>query len=513
LPDVAAESDELPQDICPAFTRCAPCFDPRTGDATGICGLGGDAGPSTEAVVFDKCCDALGSCIPENLVSEEALEYLGIDTCDSNQGLVCAPDQFMEDDFVLAKCHGFLDAEGRCVPECIPAIATQKGVLKKDVCADGHLCAPCHDPIGGAETGICALGADPGPTEPPVVLDACCGEQGACVPLDWIPVDQRDRLDVDSCGDDGNLACAPSFLLEEVPPQMCQSVLDAEGRCLPACLPEMAEQAAMLPEDICPPDHLCAPCYDPFTGETTGACNFPQDRGPTRPPVVFDTCCDSAGTCLPGDLVPTDQHDQMGAGSCPPNDGFICVPAVLRDEEFAATTCTSIADAEGRCLPDCLPAVQAEEAYLPTDVCDAGFRCVPCYDPFTGDATGACGLPNDEGPTEPPVVFEKCCESDGVQIGTCMPPDLFTADMADQLSADTCSDPDNLCAPDNVVQTPGAAGFPDCSTGEGEPGACVPACYLTWEETLIFPRATCGQGERCVECYFAGQSTGVCQDV
>ena len=288
------------------------------------------------------------------------------------------------------------------------------------------------------------------------------------------------------------------------------SILNAEGRCLPECLSLVADQKDILPADICPPKHLCAPCYDLFTGLSTGVCELPGDSGPTRPPVVFEACCDAAGVCLPGEMVPTDHRNLLGAGTCSNAADFFCVPNVLMEDEFSPKVCRSIADLEGRCLPECLPMIEARSSFLPSDVCEADFRCAPCYDPFDGHDTGACALPNDPGPLEAPVVFNKCCESSGIQIGTCMPSDSLPPNMTDQLISDSCTKPDYLCVPDNIISIPGATGFPSCTSSSGETGGCVPACYLSWEEALVFPRADCGQGEHCVECVWAGQSTGVC---
>lgn len=52
----------------------------------------------------------------------------------------------------------------------------------------------------------------------------------------------------------------------------CKSINGAEGRCTSACVPIVAEQAAILPKDVCTGNDLCAPCFDPRTGDDTLAC-------------------------------------------------------------------------------------------------------------------------------------------------------------------------------------------------------------------------------------------------
>ncbi len=513
LPEVADQMNDLPQDSCPAYHRCAPCYDPLSGESTGLCELGGDPGPSLEPVVFETCCDDLGRCVPQSLVPEDQQSHLGLDICPSNLGLMCVPEVFLEEGFIPTTCHGVSDAEGRCVPACLPEIAAERDLLYQDVCPDKHLCAPCYDPFTGDVTGLCELGEDPGPAEPPVTFDTCCGGIGDCVPETLVPAEQQDKLGEDICPADQGLKCVPSFMFEEATPLSCYSILDAEGRCLPACLPDVAEQAALLPQDICPAGHLCSPCYDLYTGAVTGACSFPDDSGPKRPPVTFRECCNELGTCLPNALIPTEQQALLGEDTCPADKGLRCVPDVLQDDGFIPITCTSLAELEGRCLPECLPAVITGGDLFLQQGCPPNTRCAPCYDPFTGATTRACELPGDPGPQNPPVVFDKCCESDGVDIGTCVPSDIVPSVFADQLQQDSCSGIDELCAPDSVVLDPTANGFTECTAGglsSGESGVCVPGCYLEAMERLLFSRTSCDQGEHCVPCEFGGEPTGVC---
>ncbi|MDJ0762483.1 MAG: hypothetical protein QNJ97_05785 [Myxococcota bacterium] len=512
LPEIAAQQDDLPQDLCPPFYRCAPCYDPITGEDTGVCRMGGDPGPALEPVVFEACCDEAGTCVPQAMIPEDQHPHLGLDVCTSGYGLLCVPDDFLVDDFIPTTCHGILAAEGRCVAKCLPAAAGQ-AFLVQDVCEAGERCAPCYDPFSGDNTEICEMGSDPGPTEPAVIFDRCCEGLGRCVPDTLVSVDQQAQLSEHTCAQGQDLLCAPDFIVEETAPSHCYSIIDAEGRCLPECLPAIAEQAGWLPQDICPEYHLCAPCYDLYTGIATGACEFPGDSGPVRPPVVFETCCDSEGRCLPKALISAEQQTMLGDDVCSPDQGLLCVPDDFQDDGFIPTTCTSFADLEGRCLPDCLPWVATQGALLPETGCPENSRCSPCFDPFTGEATGACHLPGDPGPQHLPVVFDKCCEEEGVQIGTCVPSELIPAELGDQVVQDSCTQENHLCAPNSIILDPAVNGFPTCTAGgvaAGDPGACVPGCYLDTLEKLLFTRTTCNLGEHCVPCEFSGESTGVC---
>jgi hypothetical protein len=109
-----------------------------------------------------------------------------------------------------------------------------------------------------------------------------CGD-GRCLAKAAVPEDARDLLapcvNADElCVPGPFIAAAGSFLVEE-----CRSVGDTEGRCLSLCIPQVADQADFLPQTTCADTERCAPCYDPRTGEDTGACNQGCDTGPTEP--------------------------------------------------------------------------------------------------------------------------------------------------------------------------------------------------------------------------------------
>jgi hypothetical protein len=176
-------------------------------------------------------------------------------------------------------------------------------------------------------------------------------------------------------------------------PETCASVAGIEGRCLSLTLPDVAAYAEFLPQDACPDEHLCVPCYEPFGGEATGACSLSCDPGPSGPPVTFDACCGGIGACVPTEAVPADQTAALGVDTC--MAGNLCAPVALLDGSYVAQACetsklASLGDeyGPGACLPACLAAL--DHPMLKQDGCPDGFKCAPCKAPPDGEDTGAC---------------------------------------------------------------------------------------------------------------------------
>ena len=390
LPAVAAQADTLPMDSCAATHLCVPCFDPTTGEATGSCSLNGDM-PAGPPVTFDRCCGGIGACVPDTLVPADQRSQLGADTC-TTAGQLCAPDSLVAGD-IAPTCRSLGDAEGRCLPECLPAVAAQADLLPRATCAEAHLCVPCFDPTSGDDTGSCRLNGDM-PTEPPVTFERCCGGIGLCVPPGVVPADQRDQLGADTCGDSTYL-CAPEELRDTAfTPPSCRSIADVEGRCLPSCLPAVAELASSLPRSTCAATHLCAPCYNPTDGVSTGSCDLNGDM-PVEPPYVFPGCCTFSGVdrgrCVPETTVPADSRDSLQADSCTAGD--LCVPSpLLADPTYVFPTCTTsglFGGSPGACIPDCM-VTGLSSIFLSQASCLDGELCAPCTNPLTGASSGAC---------------------------------------------------------------------------------------------------------------------------
>lgn len=507
VPAVAAQADMLPVATCAENERCVPCFDPTSGEETGACGLACDPGPAEPPTAFERCCGGIGACVPRDLVPADQAGQLGRDTCASDTTL-CAPDALIAGDRPMS-CRSLADAEGRCLPECLPAVSSQLDRLPVSSCGMGERCVPCFDPTTGEETGGCRVNGDM-PAEPPRTFDRCCGGRGSCVPSTLVAPEEAAQLGRDTCTDAASLCAPDSLATTSTPPPSCRSVGDAEGRCLSSCLPAIAAQASLLPRSTCAEGDLCAPCFDPLTGMSTGACGLRGDM-PAEPPRTFDRCCGGIGACVPRSLVPPEDAAQLGTDSCTAPD-TLCAPDELRAEGFRPPACRSVADAEGRCLPSCLPAIAAQAAMLPRSTCAATHLCAPCFDPTDGTDTGACRQSGDM-PTEPPYVFPGCCAYGGASRGRCVPETTLPPERASSLPQDDC-DMGDLCVPNPFLDDPDYT-FPACVTGGllgGDPGACVPDCIVGFFEGLLLTRSTCAAGELCAPCVnpITGAESGAC---
>jgi hypothetical protein len=283
---------------------------------------------------------------------------------------------------------------------------------------------------GGAKTDNPTTG---GPTDPPDVpaaeptcenppaefdpstLPTCptslCSGGARCVPEALVLANggPEQAALLAPCDEPGTLCVPDEFIKTQgfFTPKTCESVLGAEGRCMSTCIPQVSEQLekTSLPQDACSEHQVCVPCYDPQTGESTGACDQSCDTGPTEEPLLLPDCCGGLGTCVPTDAVPGDKLENLGVYECAEDagDGFICAPKVFVDDlNFKPASCKKIGFLakltlppqyqEGRCLPDCLP--QLDKAPVKQGDCNEGFLCTPCYKPklFGGgvESTGAC---------------------------------------------------------------------------------------------------------------------------
>jgi hypothetical protein len=431
LPAIQAQQQLLPQDVCAADERCAPCYNPVAADPTvptGACSLACDkpAQPPTtiacpytgppiiDPSVFPDCSPACAGahCVPSSLVP--AADQSQLAAC---PGGFCAPDSVTSSagKGVPPTCTSIAGAEGRCTSTCLPAVAALASLLPQSTCAAGDKCAPCYNPVATdprAATGACTLGCDK-PAQPPTILTCpwtgppvldpsalpACDNGGCsgahCLPAAEVPPAVQSQLapcagGTGFCTPDPIISTANNFV-----PASCDPFpgSGAPGRCLSSCLPAVQTEAASgtLVQSSCGTGEYCVPCNDPFTAASTGACSLGCDTPPS-PPFTFPQCCNDGngqltGTCVPSAQVPSSQQsslDQSGNGNsapCPSNGAnYLCVP----DEYLPAPYDTipmqfcqaTLLNLCGTCVSECV--VNSSLGLLGSDDCAANHKCVPC---------------------------------------------------------------------------------------------------------------------------------------
>ena len=576
LPQIAAEASLLPKDTCGDNEKCAPCYDPTSATPnmpTGACSTGCDqpkdppkgitcpytGPPLVDPSTFPACSPACGGahCVPATLVSGAQAMLLGKCTGADGKMGYCAPDSVVETagQGVPKSCASVAGAEGRCLSLCLPDVAAQKDLLPQDVCGAEERCTPCFNPFATdpkAPTGACTLACDK-PAKPPTeitcpykgppVIDvskfpdcspACGGAH--CVPSSLISPDQATLLAPCAGG-----YCAPDSITAsggKAVPDTCTSIGGSEGRCVSTCLPSIADQADLLPQANCKTGEKCAPCFNPVAADPkapTGACGIACDK-PAQPPLTL-TCpwtgpdlvdpskfgpCSAPGCatahCVPTSLV-TDpaQASQLAACTTTQGSAGYCAPdfIVRAGGDGVPKSCTAFAStsAEGRCLPNCLPAVAAQASQLIQATCGTDELCTPCTDPLTGKDTGACKLACDK-PKSPPYTFPTCCNDGTKDLGTCVPASDVPAGQSSNLQQDTCpANGPNLCAPDSLL--PGAPALTGCKpsflTFESK-GVCLPDCLnFGFLGGLVLTQSTCDTFNKCVPCSKAPAGQQACQ--
>jgi len=521
LRDVAEQSKQLERADCAQSELCLPCYNPLDGTATGACAIGKDK-PQEPAREFATCCGSAdgthGHCVPRELLLRTApdtdLNRLDSGECTEARTL-CVPDAWLKDagpDMQTASCRAAGDLEGRCLPRCLPDVARQADKLEQRSCAQSELCLPCYSPLDGSATGACQIGSDT-PHEPPREFSDCCQSGnvtlGRCVPRETLALsakpDDLKSLGPDRCTESDSL-CVPDAWLADTGPKatLCYAAGNLEGRCLPACLPQVADQAKSLQRRSCAQGELCLPCYSPLDGKATGVCALGADA-PHEPAKQFSSCCSSAngplGHCLPRDLLQsggTADIGLLGRDVCA--DGDMCVPDVFVDAAGGKPAACHVAgEFEGRCLPSCLPAIAQQAASLQQSECLQGFLCSPCYNPIDGSDTGACHIGSD-APEEPAQRFAACCGTGSSARGVCVPGELLSDAQRTGLAADSCAST-TLCAPSQLLSTSGmkAGSCAVSSVLSSEPGLCIAQCF-TGTLGALLPRANCASDERCVAC-------------
>jgi hypothetical protein len=162
FPDIEKQKANLPQDVCDANERCAPCFNPLDGKPTGACNMTQCDAATTKGAAFPSCCsDAVGKdrgrCVPKVSLPKEALENLDQKECESTA--LCAPAEQFVDGFVAPKCTATAllgKYDGACQSTCIKQSFFLQLGTSQGTCAAGSFCAPCKNPLDGTPTGACA---------------------------------------------------------------------------------------------------------------------------------------------------------------------------------------------------------------------------------------------------------------------------------------------------------------------------------------------------------------------
>jgi hypothetical protein len=394
-------------------------------------------------------------------------------------------------------------------------------------------------------TNQCGGGATLTPADPstfPPCGSACTDSPNAhCVPSSLVPASVAAQLA--KCTD-GSSFCVPDSFIKSggAAPPTCKS-LNGAGVCLSVCVPQVKQYESILPQDVCAADERCAPCLNPLTNMSSGACEIGQSSGGTcsdggmssgtsdggasgtpapaacpytGAPLLDVTTLPSCGMdahCVSASLVPTKMQSQLAMCTAP-NSGY-CVPDKFSTTggNFIPKTCTSLIGAEGRCLNVVIPQVASQESELPQDVCDADEKCVPCYSPMDGTTTGACALSCDPGPTKPAAEFQACCKEDNVEEGKCVPKTAIASTLQSNLDQDKCTDKTTLCVPTENLTTPFK---PMACNGQGliggaYTGVCLSKClHFGFFQSLGIGQGNCDDKHLCAPCTnpLTGQPTG-----
>ncbi len=407
------------------------------GSTTGTGGAGGGSSgcvatrpPSISPSSLPSCCtDGAAHCVPSQYVPGAETQALA--AC---SGGYCVPDPFITDPaYQPPSCTAFNNTPGVCLSLCVPQVAQYKTILTQATCAATELCAPCTNPLTNQPSGACAFtppttcsadggttgsssggGADnPGDAAPapavcpyvgPPLLDVstlpACGPDGGahCLQAALVPAAMQSQLATCSGG-----YCVPDVFIQSggnfIPPT-CASLDGAEGRCLNTAIPQVTAQESQLTKSTCAVFERCVPCFSPIDGTKTGACSLSCDPGPTKPIVLFPSCCSENGTdegrCVPTEIIPSSEQSNLSQDSCATGAG-LCVPSeMLSLSTFKPATCTAtgflVGNYTGVCLSDCL-SFGIQGIALAQGTCSDEHTCAPCKNPLSGQPTGAPGCP------------------------------------------------------------------------------------------------------------------------
>jgi hypothetical protein len=218
-----------------------------------------------------------------------------------------------------------------------------------------------------------------------------CLDGGRCVPEAVIPENERARLA--KCPDG---YCVPEKILKnagKLLPKSCTSIGAGEGRCMSTVFPDIEKDKDSLPVDVCDANERCVPCFDPISGDDTGACSSVSCDAPKLPKTVFGSCCKAQGRCVPKTMIPADEHGDLAVHEC--KDGAeLCVPSETMAPTWVPGPCTAsglTGSYAGVCISTCIPRDFLGQLGTSQGSCDANHFCAPCKNPLTQAPTGAPG--------------------------------------------------------------------------------------------------------------------------
>jgi hypothetical protein len=148
-PCLKAVSSQPSLEPCPnSPDKCAPCYNPITGVATGACSSSKCDSPQlTPPYVFPNCCfyngTNQGRCVPKSQVPASDQGHLKQDEC-STSNYMCVPNEMLPGGPGPSACTGWY-GKGSCFSSCIDISVLGIPIgWALSSCIDGnHTCIPC----------------------------------------------------------------------------------------------------------------------------------------------------------------------------------------------------------------------------------------------------------------------------------------------------------------------------------------------------------------------------------
>jgi hypothetical protein len=186
------------------------------------------------------------------------------------------------------------------------------------------------------------------------------------------------KQELEAC--EGDDSCVPDSMLLAggKAPKSCKFLTGDPGACMSTALKQVAENAAVLKQDVCESDERCLPCIDPRDGSDTHLC---EPQGVHEKECVggvgeegnVEECCHGMGLCLKQEMVPEESRGDMSREVC--SEGKLCAPAAMADKN--PTKC-DVLGASGVCLDLCFAAMLKGAKPVMGGGCGPTEICMPC---------------------------------------------------------------------------------------------------------------------------------------